>query len=180
MLRKCWIGSLCSLLLACAAPEYTKGGPITATGKAPGVRVHQLSEHEGRRTLVIAFGPGDEVMAGLTELARTRGWQSAHFSGIGSFSSATLGWYDFGRKAFKKIPRHGTLEVASFSGNVTLDQDGTPIVHAHSAVADEQGTLTGGHVFDATVAATLELFLTEEPTAVRKVPDEKLGTKVIE
>ncbi|MET0413676.1 MAG: PPC domain-containing DNA-binding protein [Polyangiaceae bacterium] len=168
------------MLLACAAPEYTKGGPVSATGKAPGVRVHVLSEHEGRRTFVIAFGPGDEVMAGLSELARARGWKSAHFSGIGSFSSATLGWYDFGRKEFKKIPRKGTLEVASFSGNVTLDQDDTPIVHAHTAVADEQGELTGGHVFDATVAATLELFLTEEPTAVRKAPDEALGTKVIQ
>ena len=139
-----------------------------------------LSEQDGRRTLVIAFGPGDEVIAGLGELARARGWKSAHFSGIGSFSSATLGWYDFARKEFRKIPRQGTLEVVSFGGNVALDQDGSPIVHAHGAVADADGKMTGGHVLDATVAATLEVFLTEEPTPVQKVPDEALGSKVIE
>src|SRR5262245_42767562 len=128
-----------SLLLSCAAPEYAKGGPITATGRAPRARVHDLSEHEGRRTLVLAFGPGDDVLAGLAELARAQRWQSAHFSGIGSFSRATLGWYDFGRKEFLKIPKSGTLEVASFSGNVTLDPNEAPLVHAHCAVADEHG-----------------------------------------
>lgn len=168
------------LLPACAAPEYAKGGPITATGRAPGVRVHDLSEHDGRRTLVIAFGPGDDVLAGLSELARAQRWQSAHFSGIGSFSKATLGWYDFGRKEFLKIPRSGTLEVASFSGNVTLDPNGAPLVHAHGAVADEHGDTTGGHVLEAIVAATLEVLLTVEPTPVRKAPDEELGTSVIQ
>jgi predicted DNA-binding protein with PD1-like motif len=168
------------LMLACAAPEYTKGGAVTATGRAPKARVHDLSEHDGRRTLVLAFGPGDDVLAGLSELARAQRWQSAHFSGIGSFSDVTLGWYDFGRKEFLKIPRRGTLEVVSFGGNVTLDPTGTPLVHAHGAVADEHGDTTGGHVLEATVAATLEVFLTVEPTPVRKAPDEELGTSVIQ
>ncbi|HTV22006.1 MAG TPA: PPC domain-containing DNA-binding protein [Polyangiaceae bacterium] len=142
--------------------------------------MHELSEQAGRQTLVVAFGPGDDVLAGLTELARTRGWKSAHFDGIGSFSRATLGWYDFERKAFLKIPKDGTLEVASFIGNVTRDKDDAPIVHAHGAVADAHGAMTGGHVLEATVAATLEVFLEVEPAVVRKVPDEALGTKVIE
>jgi predicted DNA-binding protein with PD1-like motif len=181
MLHAASLGVLSTALLAaCAAAEYTSGGPITADGKAPRLRQHLLSEHEGRRTFVIAFGPGDEVLPGLAELARTAGWKSAHFSGIGSFSSATLGSYDFGRKQFEKIPMQGTLEVASFSGNVTLDQDGTPLVHAHCALADEQGSMVGGHLLEATVAATLEVFLTEEPTPVHKAIDESLGTKVIQ
>jgi predicted DNA-binding protein with PD1-like motif len=167
-------------MIACAGPEYSRGEPSTAAGRAPKLRTHVLSDHEGRRTLAIAFGPGDEVMAGLTELARARGWKSAHFSGIGSLSSATLGWFDFGRREFRKIPKHGTLEVVSFGGNVALDQENAPIVHAHGAVADEHGAVTGGHVLEATVAATLEVFLTEEPTPVRKVPDEALGSKVIQ
>jgi predicted DNA-binding protein with PD1-like motif len=179
-----WLRGWCSaglaaLLLACAAPEYTRGEPSLATGRAPKVRVHVLSEQNGRRTMVIAFGPGDDVLAGIAELARTRGWRSAHFSGIGSFSNATLGWYDFERKAFAKIPKHGTLEVVSFSGNVALDEKDAPLVHVHCAVADERGAVTGGHLLDATVAATLEVFLVEEPTAVQKMPDEALGSKVI-
>jgi predicted DNA-binding protein with PD1-like motif len=142
--------------------------------------VHALSEQAGRQTLVIAFGAGDDVLAGLAELARARGWQSAHFNGIGSFSSATLGWYDSSRKEYLKIPKHGMLEVVSFSGNVTLDLDDTPLVHVHCAVADESGAMTGGHLLEATVAVTLEVFLTTEPTAVRKAPDEALGGKVIQ
>lgn len=80
----------------------------------------------------------------------------------------------------RAIPKSGTLEVVSFSGNVTLDQDGTPLVHAHCAVADEHGDTTGGHVLEAIIAATLEAFLTVEPTPVRKAPDEELGTSVIQ
>jgi predicted DNA-binding protein with PD1-like motif len=144
------------------------------------VRVHELSEQAGRQTLVIAFGPDDDVLAGLAQLARTRGWKSAHFDGIGSFSRATLGWFDFGRKAFLQIPKQGTLEVVSFIGNVALDADETPIVHAHCAVADDRGAMTGGHLLEATVAATLEVFLTVEPTAVRKASDDAIGSKVIQ
>lgn len=174
----CWLAL--ALPLACAAHEYAKGEPSTAAGRAPKARVHELSQHEGRRTFVIAFGPGDDALAGLQELARTRGWKSAHFSGIGSFSRASLGWYDFGRKEFRKLPRHGTLEVVSFSGNVALDEQGAPLVHVHCAVADEEGTLTGGHLLEATVAATLEVFLTEEPLPVTKALDDSLGSKVIQ
>ena len=167
-------------MLSCAAAEYTSGAPQTATGRAPKVRVHELSEQAGRQTLVIAFGPGDDVLAGLTELARTRGWKSAHFSGIGSFSSATLGSFDFDRKEFLKIPKQGLLEVVSFGGNVTLDPEDAPIVHAHCAIADESAAMSGGHLLAATVAVTLEVFLTVEPTAVRKAPDDALGSKVIQ
>lgn len=168
------------LPVACVAHEHTKGEQAAAAGRAPRVRVHELSQQEGRRTFVIAFGPGDDPLAGLHELATTRGWKSAHFNGIGSFSQASLGWYDFGRKEFRKLPRHGTLEVVSFSGNVALDPEGAPIVHVHCAVADEEGALTGGHLLEARVAATLEVFLTEEPLPVRKALDETLGSKVIQ
>ncbi len=160
--------------------EYTKGEPVTASGRAPRARVHVLSEHEGRRTFVIAFGPGDDALAGLNELARTRGWKSAHFSGIGSFSAATLGWYDFERKQFRKLPRSGTLEVVALHGNVALDAEDVPLVHIHCAVGDEAGAVTGGHLLEATVAATLEVVLTEEPVPVRKGLDESLGSKVIQ
>jgi predicted DNA-binding protein with PD1-like motif len=72
------------------------------------------------------------------------------------------------------------LEVVSFNGNVTLAPDGAPLVHAHCAVAGEQGEVTGGHLLEGKVAATLEVFLVEEPTAVLKVLDEALGAKVIQ
>jgi uncharacterized protein len=149
-------------------------------GRAPKARVHVVSEYEGRRSFVIAFGPGDDVLPGLAELARNRGWKSAHFSGIGSFSSATLGWFDFERKEYREIPQRGMLEVVSFNGNVTLDPEDAPLVHAHCSVAGEQGQVTGGHLLEGKVAATLEVFLVEEPTVIRKVPDEALGAKVIQ
>jgi predicted DNA-binding protein with PD1-like motif len=78
------------------------------------------------------------------------------------------------------IARRGTLEVVSFNGNVTLGPDDAPLVHAHCAVAGEHGQLTGGHLLEGQVAATLEVFLVEEPTALRKAHDEELGAKVIQ
>jgi uncharacterized protein len=171
---------LLMLLVSCAAHEYTKGDAPTAMGRAPRVRMQALSQHEGRQTFVVAFGPGDDVLAGLNELARTQGWRAAHFSGIGSFSRAALGWYDFGRKQFRKLQRQGTPEVVAFHGNVTHGADGAPLVHVHCAVGDEQGAVTGGHLLEATVAATLELFLTVEPVPVRKALDESLGSQVIQ
>src|ERR1700730_4959467 len=49
--------------------DYIRPGPITARGKAPGLRSQLLSQGSSR-TYAIIFGKYDEFMAGLTEFAR--------------------------------------------------------------------------------------------------------------
>lgn len=162
------------------AADYVRPEPITAEGKAPGLKTHLLSEEHGRKSYVLAFHKGDEVMAGLTEFARKQHLTGAHLTGIGAFSKATLAWYDVRRKAYRTIPVNTEVEVASLIGNITADRDNSPLVHIHCVVSDPNGKATAGHLLEAQVSVTLEVFLTEEPTPVHKFMDEAVGLKLIE
>jgi predicted DNA-binding protein with PD1-like motif len=151
----------------------------TAAGKSPGAKVHLLSEQNGRKTYVIAFRPDDDAVAGLNEFARDHKVSCAHFAAIGAFSRATLAWYDFAGKTYREIRVDEPVEVVSCIGDVALDQDDVPIVHMHCAVSNHTGKVTGGHLLEARVSATLEVFLTQEPALIRKVRDDRIGLNLI-
>ena len=52
--------------------------------------------YEGR-VWALVFAKGDEAVAGLEAFARREAVRAAHFTAIGAFSEATLGYFDRGR-----------------------------------------------------------------------------------
>jgi uncharacterized protein len=158
---------------------YVSPSAPVATGKAPGMRVRLLSENGGAKNYAIILAKGDEVMSGLTDFARQNKVISASFTAIGAFSHATVAWFDDGRKEFKLIPIKQQVELVSMIGDIALVND-QPAVHAHVAVASSDGTVRGGHVINAFVFPTLELFMTVYSTPLHKELDKATGLKLID
>jgi hypothetical protein len=159
--------------------EYLSPSVPVATGKAPGMKVRLLSENTGVKNYVIVLAKGDEVMSGLTDFARQNNVTSASFTAIGAFSHATVAWFDESRKEFKLNPINQQVELVSMIGNITLVNN-KPAVHIHVSVASSDGTVRGGHVINAFVFPTLELFTTVYPTPLHKQPDEATGLELID
>ena len=158
---------------------YVSPSAPVVTGKAPGMKVRLLSEKGGVKNYAIILAKGDEVMSGLTDFARQNKVTSASFTAIGAFSHATVAWFDDGRKEFKLIPIEQQVELVSMIGDIALVND-QPAVHTHVAVASSDGIVRGGHVIDAFVFPTLELFMTVYPTPLHKESDEATGLKLID
>ena len=158
---------------------YVSPSAPVATGKAPGMKVRLLSENGGAKHYAIILAKGDEVMSGLTDFARQNKVTSASFTAIGAFSHASVAWFDDGRKEFKLIPIEQQVELVSMIGDIALVND-QPAVHTHVAVASSDGTVRGGHVINAFVFPTLELFMTVYPTPLHKESDEATGLKLID
>lgn len=158
---------------------YLSPSAPVATGKAPGMKVRLLSENRGVKHYAIVLAKGDEVMSGLTDFARQNKVTSASFTAIGAFSRATVAWFDDTRKEFKLVPINQQVELVSMIGDIALSGD-QPVVHTHVAVASSDGTVRGGHVIEAYVFPTLELFITVYPTALHKQLDEATGLKLID
>jgi uncharacterized protein len=158
---------------------YVSPSAPVATGKAPGMKVRLLSENGGAKHYAIILAKGDEVMSGLTDFARQNKVTSASFTAIGAFSHATVAWFDDGRKEFKLIPIKQQVELVSMIGDIALVND-QPAVHTHVALASSDGTVRGGHVINAFVFPTLELFMTVYPTALHKQLDDATGLKLID
>jgi len=158
---------------------YASPSAAVATGKAPGMKFRLLSENDGVKQYAMVLAKGDEVMSGLTDFARQNKVISASFTAIGAFSNATVAWFDDSKREFKLNPINEQVELTSMIGNITLVK-GQPAVHTHMSVASSDGTVRGGHVINAFVFPTLELFMTVYPTALHKERDAATGLMLID
>ena len=138
----------------------------------------KLIQEQGEKTYALILDKGDELMAELRSFANDKRLTAAHFTAIGAFSTAMLGYFDRERKAYTKIPIDEQVEVLSLVGDIAL-KDGEPEVHAHVVVGKSDGTAHGGHVLEARVWPTLEVVLAETPKHLRRKHDEETGLALI-
>jgi predicted DNA-binding protein with PD1-like motif len=122
----------------------------------------------GVRSFNLSFSRGDDPMAGLAEFAEVNHLTDCRFTAIGAFGSATLGWFDADVGAYKKIEVATPGEVVSMAGSIRM-QNGKPFVHSHAVIAMSDGSTRAGHVLDAKVSLSLEVYITAgEPVSTTK------------
>jgi uncharacterized protein len=141
--------------------EYVTRDEVVKPGLAPGMKATDLGPGSAGRTFQILFTKGDEVASGLLEFAEKNHLKNSHFTGIGAFDQAVLGWYDPAKKAQKKNKFNEEMEVAAFTGNVTLNKDGKPVVHAHCVVALSDGSAKAGHFVSGHVSLVMQIYLVD-------------------
>ncbi len=142
------------------------------------MRSKLIHEHGGEQTFALIFETGDEAMAGLARFARDHKLGGAHFTAIGACRGVTLGYFDWEKKEYAKIPVEEQVEVLSLIGDVALE-GGEPKVHAHVVVGRSDGSTRGGHLIEAHVRPTLEVILVESPAHLRKEHDPESGLALI-
>ena len=138
----------------------------------------KLIYDQEEKTFALVFEPGDEVMEELTNFAKENGLNAAHFTAIGAFSDATLGYFDMEKKEYKEIPVDEQVEVLSLVGDIALFE-GEPKLHAHVVLGRSDGTTRGGHLLEAHVQPTLEVIITESPEHLRRETDEETGLPLL-
>jgi predicted DNA-binding protein with PD1-like motif len=142
------------------------------------MRTRLLHGQGGQKTYAVIFDKGDEVLGGLRELAKREGLSASHFTAIGAFSDAMLGYFDRDRKDYRRIPVPEQVEVLTLTGDVT-SKDDEPTVHAHVVLGRSDGSAVGGHLLEAHVWPTLEVVLTESPAHLVRQTDRETGLALI-
>ncbi len=125
-------------------------------------------------TYAVIMQTGDDVMASLNQFIAKEGVETASFTAIGAFSRATVGYFDWQTKKYKKIPVDEQVEVLSLIGDVAMSE-GKPAVHAHAVLGKSDGSVVGGHLLDAQVRPTLEIVLVQPPSYLKKRKDPESG-----
>ena len=114
---------------------------------------------------VARFTPGQDLFGRLTEVLAERELERiVVLSGIGSIQDVTMRDLkdgierpiDLGKT--NEIVSKGPFELLSLEGSV-VPMDGSPIIHLHGVMGMPDGSVIGGHLFQATVFSTLELFI---------------------
>jgi uncharacterized protein len=141
------------------------------------MRAKLLKDGE-QKTYALVFDTGDDPMAGLLDFAAAEDIHAASFQAIGAFRSAVLGFFEFDRKDYHRIPVDGQSEVVSLTGNLAR-QGGKPKLHIHAVLGRRDGQAVAGHLLEAVVRPTLEVVLTELPAHLARSHDEATGLPLI-
>lgn len=127
----------------------------------------------------LVFAPGDQAVGTLTEFAVEHDLQAGSFTAIGAFSSTRVAWFNLDTREYEEIAVDEQVEALSIVGDLAL-KDGRPFVHAHAVLGRRDGSVIGGHLLEATVRPTLELFLHVYSEPLRRVPDQASGLALID
>jgi predicted DNA-binding protein with PD1-like motif len=141
------------------------------------MRSKLLAESE-QRTFALVFDSADEVVSSLERFAQEQAMDAAHFTAIGAFRRATLGYFAWDRKDYLRIPVDEQVEVLTLAGDVALQGEKRK-VHAHVVLGRRDGSTVGGHLLEAEVRPTLELVLVESPAHLRRKHDPETGLALI-
>jgi uncharacterized protein len=140
----------------------------------------KIAGDAGSETRVVVLESGEEAFSALTKFANDAGITAASLSAIGAFEKATIGWFDFEKKTYKKIEVEQQCEVLSAIGDVAVGDDGKASLHVHVVLGLSDGTTRGGHLLAGVVRPTLEVVLTDTPVHLRRKKKPGLGIALID
>ena len=138
----------------------------------------KLLHQAGERVFAVIFETGEDPVEGLTRFAEQQNLSASGFTAIGAFSEAILGYFDWQKKDYERIPVAEQVEVLALLGDIAV-QGEKKKVHAHVVLGRRDGSACGGHLLAAKVRPTLEVILTESPSYLRRAHDPASGLPLI-
>ncbi|MBV8702802.1 MAG: DNA-binding protein, partial [Acetobacteraceae bacterium] len=82
-----------------------------------------------QKTYVLVLERGDEAVSSIEGFAQQRGLAAAQLTGLGAFSDVVLGFFDWEKREYRKIPVNEQVEVVWLVGDIALGPDGKPSLH---------------------------------------------------
>ena len=92
------------------------------------MRAKVLNDHD-ERTVALIFETGEDPVAGLNRHAAEHKLGASRFTAIGAFSEAVLGYFDWEKKDYERIPVKEQVEVLALVGDIAF-QDDKPKIQA--------------------------------------------------
>jgi uncharacterized protein len=130
-------------------------------------------------TIVVRIDRGDEIMASVKEICKKEGIKLASISALGAVDHAVVGLYRVEEKNYLPNTFDGDMEMTSLTGNVTT-KDGEVYLHMHADFADARGRVFGGHLTEAVISGTCEMFIQLIDGEIGRRLDEATGLNILD
>ncbi|MGH7476693.1 MAG: PPC domain-containing DNA-binding protein [Longimicrobiales bacterium] len=142
------------------------------------MRWQRVEQADASSTYALVLETGDRFEETLLRFARATAAPAASFFGLGALERAELAYFEPRTRRYEPLPVEEQVEVVSLVGNIAR-LDGEPKVHAHCVLGRRDGSAIAGHLHDASVRPTLELFVTVYMEELRREQDEASGLPLI-
>lgn len=130
-------------------------------------------------TYIIRLERGERVIEKLLGFCEQQRIKAGCFSGLGACSEVELGHFNFTSKNYNILKLSGQYEIASLHGNIS-SMEGKCYLHAHIAVGDEKFQSWSGHLREAVVSATAEIFLVSLDGELARKKDPETGLNLLD
>ena len=128
---------------------------------------------------IIRLEKGEEVVETLKRFLASEGIGFGNFSAAGALQWIRLAYWNPTTRQYEYREMEEQLEVVSFQGNASR-VDGDPHLHLHGAFGRKDFTVVGGHVKEARVNPTLEVWLRAEEIEVERKRDQDTGLELLD
>lgn len=129
--------------------------------------------------IAVRVDRGEEIVSSLLDVCSREGVRFASVTGIGAAGRAVVGLYHVAEKKLVTHTFEGEWEMTSLSGSVT-EKDSKPYLHLHAALAGEDGGAVGGHLVEAVVSGTAEIFIHTLSGSMGRRTDPVTGLNVFD
>jgi predicted DNA-binding protein with PD1-like motif len=137
----------------------------------------EYKEFGGR--YVVRLESGEPVIETVTKFLAEQRIGFANVSAAGAVRRVRLGYWNPSSKEYQYKEFDEQLEVVSFQGNASLKED-KPFLHIHGVFGRSDYSVVGGHVKEAWVHPTFEVWLRTEDVPVRRSHDDTTGLDLLE
>jgi predicted DNA-binding protein with PD1-like motif len=166
---------LAAMVLAACLIASADSHPVTGL---PGARIKLIGQQGETREYQLVFEPHAEIMATLTDFILRNQFKSVHFTALGACTDAIIGFYDPATRDYRRTPYQQQMEIVSLVGDAAPG-NGSAGLHAHIALGFADGTMHGGHLFEAHASPTLEMFLVASPIPIERKHDAAFNVDLL-
>jgi predicted DNA-binding protein with PD1-like motif len=130
-------------------------------------------------TVVVRIDRGEEIISSIKEVCEKENIKLASISALGAVDHAVVGLYKVEERSYSHNTFEGEMEMTALVGNVTT-KDGEVYLHIHADFADESGKAFGGHLSEAVISGTCEMFIQRIDGEIGRRPDNKTGLSILD
>ena len=128
---------------------------------------------------MIRLEKGEEIIETVIKFALENRIPAGILTGIGAADKIRVGYYNPRTKGYPERTFNGELEIATLIGNLSWVGE-NPMAHLHIIFSDENMNALGGHLFEARISATCEIYLRVFTKKLDRKPDEEIGLNLLD
>lgn len=134
---------------------------------------------KNENVIVARLDIDDEIIASLETICKENDIKSARVHAIGAVKNATVAMFDFTKGDYNETKLDRFMELLSLEGNVTR-MNGEVYIHLHASFGDSEGKAYGGHLKNAVIGATCEMFIEPLENVVNRIKDSDTGLNIFD
>ncbi|MCI1965204.1 MAG: DNA-binding protein [Oscillospiraceae bacterium] len=130
-------------------------------------------------TLVLRIDRGEELLKAIQSACEQENVKLGFITGLGAVDHAVVGLYRVEEQKYYSNTFDGEMELTSLVGNVTA-MDGNTYLHLHANFAKADGQVVGGHLNEAVISGTGEIFIHILDGSVNRRRDPVTGLNIFD